>query len=54
MAGKIGVGAVDHRLVEARTGDARLEIIADSLPGRTAKKTKMREHVMKSSPASFG
>ena len=40
MAGKIGIGAVDHRLVEARPRDARLEIVAHRLPGRAAKKGK--------------
>ena len=40
MAGKIGIGAVDHRLVEARPRDARLEIVAHRLPGRAAKKRK--------------
>ena len=38
MAGEIGVGAVDHRLVEARPGDASLEIVAHRLPGHAAKK----------------
>ena len=37
VAGEIGVGAVDHRFVEARSSDARLEIVAHRLPGRTAK-----------------
>ena len=40
-AGKIGIGAVDHRLVEARPGDARLEIVAHRLSARRQKK-KMR------------
>ena len=40
VAGEIGIGAVDHRLVEARPRDAGLEIVAHRLPGHAAKKGK--------------
>ena len=36
MAGKVGIGAVDHRLVKASPGDAGLEIVAHRLPGSAA------------------
>ena len=36
MAGEVRIGAVDHRFVEARPGDARLEIVADRLPRHAA------------------
>ena len=36
MAGEIGIGPVDHRLVKARPGDAGLEIVAHRLPGGAA------------------
>ena len=38
MAGKIRIGAVDHRLVKACPGDAGLEIVAHRLPGSAAEK----------------
>ena len=36
MAGEIGIGPVDHRLVKAGLGDAGLQIVADRLPGDAA------------------
>jgi hypothetical protein len=36
MAGEIGVGPVDHRLVAAGLGNAGLQIVADRLPGSAA------------------
>ena len=43
MAGEIGIGAVDHRLVEARPRDARLEIVAHRLPGRAVSNSSGRK-----------
>lgn len=40
MAGGIGIGPVDHRLVKAGPGDAGLEIVAHSLPGRATEISK--------------
>ncbi len=36
MAGEIGIGPVDHRLVKASPGDASLQIVAHRLPGGAA------------------
>ena len=36
MPRQVGVGPVDHRLVEAGLGDPGLEIVADRLPGGAA------------------
>ena len=36
MAGEIGIGPVDHRLVKAGPGDAGLQIVAHRLPRRAA------------------
>jgi len=40
MAGEIGIGPGDQRLVKAGPGDAGLQIVAYRLPGRAAEKAK--------------